>query len=324
MFNYFQAGVGALLLHISSTSFIYDDGRVLGCSSLLYRAITAPGIFTTGPVVGMIASAAAVSTFFPENFQPDYSALSPSVSALGAWTVPLAGLLVGVGTKLGAGCTSGHMLIGLARCSLRSLVAAATFTSVAMLTTFLTGAAPVSSPPPYTIVNPSPADIKFLFALLAATYATRHLLRKFVYRPGNAFSQFISSIFAGATFGLGLLISGMASPGTTLGFLALPTPSRFNPSLLMVVALGLVPNFIEYWIKREDPAPTCVDKYELPTDLTTITPRLVLGSAIFGIGWGISGICPGPGVLGAVLNGKDGLVWLATFLMGYGTAANVL
>lgn len=324
MFNYFQAGVGALLLHISSSSFAYDDGRVLGCSSLIYRAITSPSILTTGPVAGMLAGAAAVAAFFPAQYFPDYSALDPSISALGAWTVPVAGLLVGLGTKLGSGCTSGHMLIGLARRSLRSLVAVATFSSVAMLATYLTGAAPVTSPPPYTVASPSPLDVKLLLALVAATYATRYILRRFVYRPGSKFSQLVSSLFSGITFGLGLVVSGMASPGTTLGFLALPTPERFNPSLLMVMAFGLVPNLIEFSVKGTEPAPTCVEKYELPRDLTTITPRLVIGSAIFGLGWGISGICPGPGLLGAFFNGKNGLIWLATFLAGYGTASHCL
>jgi uncharacterized membrane protein YedE/YeeE len=324
MFNYFQAGVGAVLLHISSSSFIYDDGRVLGCSSLIYRAITSPSILTTGPVVGMLASAAAVAAFFPAQYYPDYSVIAPSVSVLGAWTVPVAGLLAGIGTKLGCGCTSGHMLIGLARKSLRSLVAVVTFSSVAMLATYLTGAAPATSPPPYTVVSPSPFDVKMLLALVVATYATRHLLRRFVYRPGSKISQLVSSLFAGFTFGLGLIISGMASPSTTLGFLALPTPERFNPSLIMVVALGIVPNLIEYSAKGIEPAPTCVDQYDLPCDLTTITPRLVIGSALFGLGWGITGICPGPGLLGAAFNGKQGLIWLATFIAGYGTASNCL
>lgn len=293
---------------------MYDLGRVLGCSSILYGAFTKPNHLNVSVIAGMAASAFTVRFMFPSFFIPEYLPVA-------GWVIPVSGLLVGVGTKLGSGCTSGHMLIGLARRSLRSLVAAATFTSVAMATAYIFDTAPSSTPSPSTPVSIDQSRKDFLTVVLALAYGSRFLLRNICYLPGNYFSQILAAYYSGFVFGLGLIVSGMASPGVTLGFLALPTIEKFNPSLLMVVAFGLIPNAFEYYMRGTNTAPTCVEKYSLPTDLTTITPKLVIGSAIFGVGWGLSGICPGPGVLSVFFNGINGLLWLGSFLAGYGGAS---
>ena len=301
---------------MASSSFLYDNGKVLGCSSMLFNTFTNPTVFNVPVMAGLLASAFTVSKFLPQ-FMPDYSALAPSSAAFGAFTIPIAGLLVGIGTKLGSGCTSGHILCGLARRAVRSLVAVCTFTSVAVLTTNILDTAPSCGDVPcHTVVAPSAGEVNLLLSVLGTVFVTRFLLQKFLYKQDSKLSQTVASLFSGFTFGLGLLVSGMASPGTTLGFLAV-FPPKFNPSLLMVMAFGLAPNVLEYTLRGvENPCTSCVTGFDLPTK-TEIDYKLVVGSAIFGLGWGLSGICPGPGVLSVALNGSNGLVWLGTFLAGY-------
>lgn len=321
MFNYFQGSIGALLLHLATSASTFDNGRVLGCSSILYGAFARPSIFNVPTVAGIAASAFVAKLFFPQ-YLPDYSTIVPLAGSTLA-TISISGLLTGVGTKLGSGCTSGHMLCGLARRSVRSLVATMVFTSVAVLTAYTFSTSPdCGAVPCYTVSSPSSDEIKLLLGIVAVMVAIRALLRLL---PKTKPAQFLVSSYSGFAFGSGLLISGMASPGTTLGFLAV-AGRKFNPTLAMVILFGIVPNAIEYWYRKENnttATPTCVPKFELPTR-TDVDTRLVVGSAIFGVGWGLSGICPGPGMLSVVLNDFHGIAFLASFLLGYGTATQFL
>lgn len=336
MFNYFEGSVGAILLHLASSSFLFDNGRVLGCSSMLYNTLANPSIFNVPTIAGMATSALGVKYLLPQ-YLPSYAAVVPIA---GSAVLPyiISGILVGVGTQMGSGCTSGHMLCGVARGSVRSLVATCVFTGTAALTAFLLGTPPACAEGPcYTISNPSSDDVTILLSVLTVFASTRYLLRQSLTK--SKVSQALVSFYSGLTFGTGLLIAGMASPGVTLGFLAL-WGSKFNPTLLMVMLFGVLPNAYEYWTRRpgsipasttpastSEPsssstgaaaieAPTCCQTYNLPTR-TQVDAKLIIGAAIFGIGWGMSGICPGPGVLSAVLNGTNGLTWVAAFFAGY-------
>lgn len=319
MFNYFEGSVGAILLHLASSSFLFDNGRVLGCSSILYNTLANPSIFNIPTIAGMATSALGVKYLLPQ-YLPSYAAVVP-IAGSAVLPYVLSGVLVGVGTQMGSGCTSGHMLCGLARGSVRSMVATCVFTSTAALTAFLLGTPPTCAGGPcYTASNPSSDDVTILLSVLAVFISTRYLLRQVLTK--TKLSQALVSFYSGLTFGTGLLITGMATPGTTLGFLAL-WGSKFNPTLLMVMLFGVLPNAYEYWKRRPGSAdaatteePTCCQTYNLPTR-TEVDARLVFGAAIFGIGWGMSGICPGPGVLSAVLNGTNGLAWMAAFFVGY-------
>lgn len=318
MFTYFQSGIGALLLHISTSTQLYGNGKVLGCSSMLYNTFANPSVFNLPAILGMASSVFAVAKFIPQ-YLPNYDNVKAIAPVFGSYTATMAlsGLLTGVGTNLGSGCTSGHMLCGLARLSVRSLVATCSFCLTGMITQALFSTAP-SCPGGscHQIASPSMPEVKLLISLVAAIYMTSVLLKR--YLTPSKLSQELVSFFSGSVFGLGLMISGMGSPGNTLGFLA-AVPPKFNPSLIMVVLFGIIPNLIEIKnskLQRSDRYPTAVADFDIPTR-TDITPRLVIGSAIFGIGWGLSGICPGPGILAAVYNGKDGLAWILSFLIGY-------
>lgn len=313
MFGYFNGAVGAFLLHLATSNFLYNNGRVLGCSSILAGVFSSPSTFNVPVVGGMALGTGLVSLFFPQ-FLPTYSQTA-ATAPLGIYTSAISGLLTGLGTKLGSGCTSGHMLCGIARLSLRSLVAAMCFSLTGMLTTYFLSTAPDCGGSCAVIVHPSAKEVMQLSAVLLAAIASTSFLRK--HSLVSRFYQVLNSLLSGLLFGSGLLISGLANPGTTLGFLAMPTLAKFNPTLLMVVFFGILPNLYDHLTKGANLGPSpAVSSSNLPT-MKQITPRLVIGSSIFGIGWGLCGICPGPGIISAILEPSTGLPWLTTFLLAY-------
>lgn len=87
---------------------------------------------------------------------------------------------------------------------------------------------------------------------------------------------------------------------------------------------GVLPNAISAWKSGyfTKVKPLLTGDFSLPT-AKDVTPRLVIGAAIFGVGWGMAGICPGPGILGSFLDGLRGLSWLVGFLPAYYIASQI-
>lgn len=103
----------------------------------------------------------------------------------------------------------------------------------------------------------------------------------------------LTSFAAGLLFGLGLLLSGMANPAKVIGFLDLA--GAWDPSLALVMAGAIGTALVPFaWVKRRSRA-----LLDAPMQLPhkrELDGRLIGGSLVFGIGWGIAGICPGPAV----------------------------
>src|SRR4029077_3065861 len=101
--------------------------------------------------------------------------------------------------------------------------------------------------------------------------------------------RILISAIAGLVFGLGLLISGMANPAKVQNFLDLA--GSFDPSLIFVMASALAVTFIGYRLALAGERSLLADRFYLPSG-SIIDGRLILGAALFGIGWGLSGFCP--------------------------------
>lgn len=104
-------------------------------------------------------------------------------------------------------------------------------------------------------------------------------------------AKIISSFAIGLLFGLGLLVSQMANPAKVLAFLDIF--GDWDPSLAFVMAGAVVISALGYVLARRRGTPVLATKLEIPTR-RELDPRLILGAAIFGIGWGLVGLCPGP------------------------------
>jgi uncharacterized membrane protein YedE/YeeE len=124
------------------------------------------------------------------------------------------------------------------------------------------------------------------------------------------------SLLAGAVFGLGLLVSGMANPAKVLGFLDLAGP--WDPSLALVMASAIAIGSIAFGIAGRRTRSLIGLEMKLPSG-RTVDRRLVAGSLLFGIGWGIAGFCPGPALVALGMGQGKALVFVAAMLAGMGT-----
>lgn len=114
-------------------------------------------------------------------------------------------------------------------------------------------------------------------------------------------------LFSGFLFALGLGISEMTRPEKVLGFLDIF--GNWDPSLAFVMGGAIVVYAVGLKLKDHRDAPSFSKRFRIPTN-TQITPSLIIGSALFGIGWGLAGFCPGPGIVAA-----SGLVTPALFFL---------
>lgn len=104
----------------------------------------------------------------------------------------------------------------------------------------------------------------------------------------------ITALLAGLLFGVGLMVSGMANPAKVLGFLDLA--GSWDPSLAFVMAGAIAIGSVAFLFARRRKRSLLGLPMQLPAG-TAVTLRLVLGSAAFGIGWGLAGFCPGPALV---------------------------
>jgi uncharacterized protein len=125
------------------------------------------------------------------------------------------------------------------------------------------------------------------------------------------------NFIAGLIFGLGLLISGMANPAKVQNFLDLA--GTFDPSLIFVMLGAVVVSFIGYRFVLRRPRPLLAERFSVPT-LKDIDGRLVIGAGLFGIGWGLSGFCPGPAITSLPLLAKGTLIFVPAMIVGIGLA----
>ena len=117
----------------------------------------------------------------------------------------------------------------------------------------------------------------------------------------------LASLLAGLVFGLGLIVSGMANPAKVLGFLDLA--GNWDPSLAFVMAGAIAVGSVAFLAARRRSTSLLGSPMRLPS-AREIDRRLVLGSILFGVGWGIAGFCPGPGLVALGMGETKGLVFV--------------
>ncbi|MBA4768127.1 MAG: YeeE/YedE family protein [Porphyrobacter sp.] len=127
----------------------------------------------------------------------------------------------------------------------------------------------------------------------------------------------ILPLVSGAIFGAGLTIGGMTDPARVRGFLDLF--GSWDPTLAFVMGGAVLVMALAWAIQRRMQRPAFEESFSLP-DARDITPRLVGGSALFGIGWGIAGLCPGPGFAALVIAPVPAAIFVAAMLVGMGFA----
>jgi len=350
---------GGFLIGAGAGTLMLFGGQILGASGLISSLILHPKETLTKPEnqwkAGLLGSFLVVAKVWATYCSASYLfdsviATDPGMPVVSAVGHAVAGFLVGFGTKLGNGCTSGHGICGMPRMSLRSYVNVMCFMGTGFLTASLCGpgcslAEYLRSPKseiPYafpTDLSKSIAD--FIIALIVGSVIPA-LLSPIV-KEGKTTQEIdaqinnkrkhIPAILAGGLFSIGLAISGMIKTDKIFGFLDLSGFKRgtWDATLLFVMGGGFFVNLICYQFvkgynllssfpKKQLECPIAlkpsVGKFSIPTN-KIIDAELVLGGLIFGVGWGIGGICPGPALWLGAAGFKNVLAaWWPFYILG--------
>jgi len=123
----------------------------------------------------------------------------------------------------------------------------------------------------------------------------------------------IASLLAGLVFGLGLILSGMANPAKVIGFLDIA--GAWDPSLALVMAGAIAVGLVAFFVAGNRTVSFLGAEMELPT-ARHVDHRLVMGSLLFGMGWGIAGFCPGPGLVALGMGEAKAVAFVAAMLLG--------
>ena len=300
-FTPFESGVGGLLIGLSAALAYLADGKITGISGIVGPFLRGVGkcepmkdgqlwkaLFLVGLVVGGLVNFA---------FNKDFA--YPPALDISVLRYCLGGVCVGIGTRSGRGCTSGHGICGLPRLAPRSWIAVPCFMGIAAATVAVTRhAAKLDTSGPWQVAEIQwPPKWEFPVAAAASGFFLATLA---VFLPSRPRS-FVSPMVCGIIFGLGLGVAGMTSQAKVLDFLDFG--GTWDPSLAFVMGLGLCVSFPAFLLaEREGRRPLCEDcSFEKPSK-TGNYGSLVLGSIFFGLGWGLVGICPGPALAATIPN----------------------
>jgi uncharacterized membrane protein YedE/YeeE len=334
-----QGLLGGVLIGMSAAALLLGNGDILGASGIVSSVAMNPKQALTDPSqrwkLFFLASFLSTSAFI---FGPRYDiagaiAATRPISKMG---YGISGFLVGLGTKLSNGCTSGHGVCGLARLSRRSFAAVCTFMVTGIVTNVVTSpnlkwAAGWSS---FLRTESTDTDAMVTFgqglAAIAVAAAVFTQLPNVKTRDSEETKKIPIAVTSGALFASGLYVSGMAFPEKVTAFLEVTNIANgtWDATLLGVLGGAVAVSFLSYqFLDHHSCKPTIFrsllhpitltpqSKFNVPSN-TTIDKNLIIGSSLFGMGWGITGFCPGPALLAAGVGFPAVLVsyWPAFFL----------
>ncbi|KAF7363543.1 hypothetical protein MSAN_01010900 [Mycena sanguinolenta] len=332
--------LGGFGLSLSVHSLLVLNGQVFGISGFLHRAVRGKmdaiasvcGLLLGGLLAGLIDNAPPLLVPFPPERAIPYLLIS--------------GVLVGVGTRLANGCTSGHMIAGLSRFSPRSIAATATFVTTGVVTARLLhgNSLPIQSFD-WSLGTAGKALLAFqAVPLLVSTLLYIHVRAPSVFNLSRSLLtileaprhssdtkdknpappsplRLVASLTTAVEFALALRLSNLTDPLRVIKFLLLPLHEAFDPSLVFLATGALPMVVLLYRFARGRERPRLGGEYSIPKG-GKIDARLITGAALFGVGWGISGFCPGPGLvnlgsaIGAGSNPLPTIGWLAAVVAG--------
>ena len=323
---------------LSAAALLILNGDVLGASGLMASTALNPKKALTDPnnywKLVFLSSFMMTSTiiFGTQSSKDSRTENDDGVPIISPLAYSLGGLLVGFGTRIGNGCTSGHGVCGLARLSPRSFTAVVTFMMAAIITIFLT--APTAPWAKFTeflrtdYVSPVDNQLGMIITSLVVGAA---LTAPFMFKSAVNQSKLGPAAVSGLLFASGLAVSQMVLGSKLFGFLHVGgiANGSWDPTLMTVLGAAIGVSFVSYQFTENFSVinhgnklscPLQADQFSVPTN-KTIDTNLVAGSAIFGVGWALALLCPGPALFLAA-SGHQGVIfqWLPAFFVGAMTA----
>lgn len=301
--------LGGVLIGLSSVLYVFFTGRIVGISGILKNVVLGKADygFRLAFIAGLLICGGLVS-LFPV---PSSTAFNISTAQVSVDWFPVSGILVGVGSSMQHGCTSGHGVCGVSRLSPKSIVLLLLFLAAGML--FATLIRPLHPTPQWAF---EPPDFLRPF-LLTGPFGMG------IWFLGRAIQQDLRSLVAlvcAAMFAAGLFIGGMTNTANIVSFLCIADVDNdsytgWNPSLAFVmggaILVAIAPfqylnrKKIDAWPK----APLVLYDHEeesfgdwlLPRSWKDFTDKgsASVGAMLFGMGWSLSGMCPGPAIVAA-------------------------
>lgn len=123
----------------------------------------------------------------------------------------------------------------------------------------------------------------------------------------------VTALAVGTIFGAGLALSDMVNPARVQAFLDIA--GQWDPTLIFVMAAAILASAIGYLVRRRIARPLFADRFAIP-ESRTVDRQLLAGAALFGIGWGLAGFCPGPAISALVLGHWQPWLFVAAMLAG--------
>lgn len=130
----------------------------------------------------------------------------------------------------------------------------------------------------------------------------------------GSLGSLVSAFVAGLLFAVGLVVGGMTQPAKVIGFLDFF--GDWDPSLIFVMGGAVVVHFVAYRLILKRSSPLLAAKFEIPSRSDLSRP-LVIGAALFGVGWALGGYCPGPGLVAVGAGSLEGLTFALGLLGGF-------
>jgi uncharacterized membrane protein YedE/YeeE len=314
--------IGGALMSLASTLHLYLNGKITGVSGAIFRCISLSNFsYNFAFITGMIFTSSFIKNLFDPMTTPKSSGSpiimeNPSkfISDLSILGFIIAGFLVGFGAKMANGCTSGHGICGLPRKSKRSFVAISLFMIFGILTATIRYHIPFLTPSSTKHEIWESPTINFLILIFSLGSLGFNLLNSCRSGEKGKFRDILVSFGVGCLFCYGLIKSGMLKRHVVIGFLTLSKVWNYQLSLVLGSAVGI--NYFTFnFILKNMSRPKFKSSFDLPTN-TKVDKKLCLGSAIFGIGWGLGGICPGPAVIAFYLYCPQSLAFFVSLAIG--------
>jgi len=308
--------LGGVIMALATSAHLYLEGRITGISGMLFKSIKMIEFnYTYSFMAGMLFVTSYVKSFSDltkKQSRAFFETPSDYVGDLSLLGFAIAGLLVGFGAKMGNGCTSGHGVCGIPRFSKRSIVAICLFMVFGSAVATIRYYHPFLQP----IIKVS-FDFSFLsYILLLVSIGGIGYLLYDSYKTGKTDNvrDTIVAFAIGAAFSYGLIESGMLQRHVVIAFLTIGKVWNWQLAFVLGSAVGI--NIFTFkYILTKCSKPLFKSKFDLPSS-TTVDNKLLVGASLFGIGWGLGGICPGPAALAFYMYCPQSLLFFAAVCGG--------